>query len=176
MVKIGVAFRIQFFKLSALKRCIKKNNVTGAKVNKKDGFTSIFSITKRLIMTISMLLKFTLGSNKMSCFQKSNMAKGKRKIVVELCQTIGTNLPKYIFFKTNKENGSGMAKQKKRAEAITTICFEKVVDTLGFIALQKCIINCFEIIYFPVQAADKTKTALAKSNLPLLKTANKFTM
>lgn len=123
-----------------------------------------------------MRLKFSLGSNKLSCFQKSKMAKGKRKIVVELCQTIGTNLPKYIFFKTNKENGSGIAKQKKRAKAMTTICFEKVVDNLGFIALQKCIINCFEIKYFPVQAADKTKTALAKSNLPLLKPDNKFTM
>lgn len=83
-----------------------------------DGFIIIFRITKILIKRISIILVLCNWSKTCNCFQNSKIAIGKSIIVVELCHTIGTNFPKYIFFKKNKEKGSGIAKQKNRPSAM----------------------------------------------------------
>ena len=120
---------------------------------------SKFKTTSKLIMSISFTSISFLVLNILSCFQKSKIAKGKRKMVVELCHTMGTNLLKYIFLIIKILKGSGMAKQKNSANAIKMKCVFLRHIISWFCAGFKLTINAFDKLYLKTVAADKTITA-----------------
>ncbi len=132
----------------------------------------IFTKTKRLIAVVFFKVALWGRSKNSICFQNSKIAKGKSTIVVELCHTSGTILPRYIFFRIRMLYGSGIGKKKNRQSASATnfILFNWCLHCLHWAAMK-----LFEIAYFPAVAEDnKSMETKYRSNLLLAKQEKRF--